>query len=78
MEWRGIVCGKFPYVAALPEALREELFRLMREFLGEKHFEGCGGFEVTDEVRITIAAQACVLLLNRQTDQYPKLKTVLV
>ena len=77
-EWRGVACGKLPYVAALPEALQEELFRLMQVFLAEKHFEGCAGFEITDEVRLTIAAQACVLLLNRKTDLYPRLKTILV
>ena len=33
--------------------------------LSEKRFEGCGGFVITDEVRVTIAAQACLLLLHR-------------
>lgn len=44
----------------------------------EKHFEGCGGLEVTDEGRVTIAAQACVLLLHRETDDYPHLGSILV
>jgi Mlc titration factor MtfA (ptsG expression regulator) len=37
-------------------------------FLAEKHFEGCGGLALTDEIRVTIAAQACLLLLHRETD----------
>src|SRR5207247_571968 len=41
-------------------------------------FEGCGGFEITDEVRVTIAAQACLLLLHRETDYFPHLLTILV
>ena len=33
---------------------------------------------VTEEMRVTIAAQACLLLLHRETDFYPTLRTVLV
>ena len=47
-------------------------------FLAEKHFEGCGGLELTDEIRVTIAAQACLLLLHRATDYYPQLTSILV
>ncbi len=47
-------------------------------FLAEKRFEGCAGLEITDEMRVTIAAHACLLLLHRKTDYYPGLKTILV
>ena len=47
-------------------------------FLAEKDFEGAGGLEMTDEIRVTIAAQACVLLLHRDTDYYPALRSVIV
>jgi Mlc titration factor MtfA (ptsG expression regulator) len=46
--------------------------------LNEKYFEGCGGLRVTDEMRVTIAAQACLLLLHRETDYYPELVTILI
>lgn len=62
----------------LPEADREELKRHMLVFLAEKRFEGCGGLEIIDEIRVTIAAHACILLLHRQTDYYPGLTYVLV
>jgi Mlc titration factor MtfA (ptsG expression regulator) len=39
---------------------------------------GCGGLTVTDEARVTIAAQACLLLLNRPGHHFPKLRCVLV
>ncbi len=58
--------------------MQEELLRLTQIFLAEKHFEGCGGFEVDDEVRVVIACQACVLLLHQSSDLYPKLSTILV
>ena len=47
-------------------------------FLAEKKFEGCGGLNLTDEIRLTIATQACLLLLHRETDYYPELSTILV
>jgi MtfA peptidase len=57
---------------------RAELLGHIQVFLAEKRFEGCGGFAITDEVRITIAAQACLLLLHRKTDYFPLLLTILV
>jgi len=47
-------------------------------FLAEKSFEGCGGLELTDEIRVTIAAQACLLLLHREPEYYPGLDVILV
>ena len=47
-------------------------------FMAEKRFEGCGGLQLTDEVCLTIASQACLLLLHRKTDYFPLLLTILV
>lgn len=55
-----------------------DLLGHVQVFLAEKLFEGCGGLELTDEIRVTIAAQACLLLLHRETDYYPELVTILV
>jgi Mlc titration factor MtfA (ptsG expression regulator) len=77
-EWRTIIERNVPYVACLPSEDREELARHIEVFLSEKHFEGCGGLVMTDEARVTIAAQACVLLLHRETDYYPNLVSILV
>ena len=67
-----------PLYNCLPEELKQQLHGLLNVFLAEKKFVGCGGQEITDEVRVTIAAQACMLLLNRETNFYPKLKTIYV
>jgi len=50
----------------------------MNVFIHTKNFEGCGGLEVTEEMKVTVAAQACMLLLGRDIKVYPKLKTVLL
>ncbi len=76
--WRAIVDRNVPYVALLPPADRAELEGHVNVFLAEKQFEGCGGLEITDEIRVTIAAQACILLLHRQTDYFSKLVSILV
>src|SRR5438445_13024215 len=57
---------------------RAELLGHIQVFLAEKRFEGCGGLTITDEIRVTIAAQACLLLLHRRTDYFPGLLTILV
>ena len=77
-EWVGILEENVPLYRLLPEPLRRELHGHINVFLGEKTFEGCGGLEMTDEIRVTIAAQACILLLNRRTKCYPRLISILV
>ena len=62
----------------LPEALKQQLHGLVNVFVDEKRFVGCGGLAMTDEIKVTIAAQACMLLLNRKTNFYRKLKTIYV
>ncbi len=77
-EWLAIIERNVPYYKVLPEADQEELKRHIQIFIAEKRFEGCGGLKITDEIKVTIAAQACVLLLHRRTDYYPGLRSVLV
>ena len=76
--WREILARRVPYARLLPPDLRVQLEKHIQVFLAEKPFIGCAGQEITDEVRVTIAAQACLLILNRGTDCYPSLRQVLV
>jgi hypothetical protein len=77
-EWWRVIDRNVPYVRGLSEGDRRELAGIVQVLLNEKRFEGCGGLEMTDEIRVTIAAQAAVLLLHRATDYYPTLKSILV
>ena len=77
-EYKAILEKNFPLYRKLPAELQGQLEGLVNVFLAEKNFEGCGGQEITDEVRVTIAGQACLLLLNRKTNFYPKLHSILV
>jgi Mlc titration factor MtfA (ptsG expression regulator) len=62
----------------MPAPLRRQLETLVQQFLHQKKFVGCAGLSVTDEMRVTIAAQACLLLLGHPSRVYPGLETVLV
>ncbi len=76
--WLPILETTLPMVGRISSEHKKQLFGKMRIFLSEKTFEGCGGLEITEEIKTTIAAQACMLLLGRKTKVYPKLKTILV
>ena len=67
-----------PVYSCLPDKFKRELEESILVFLSEKYFEGCGGIILCDEIRVSIAGQARLLLLNRQTDIYPQLRTILV
>ena len=77
-EWLRIVYRNVPYYKLLNDDEKARLQEHVKIFLGEKRFEGCGGFEITDEARVTIAALACILLLGRRTDYFPGMKSILV
>ncbi|MEP6602906.1 MAG: M90 family metallopeptidase [Spartobacteria bacterium] len=76
--WRATIERNLLFFPRLSAADRSELLGHVQVFLAEKRFEGCGGLELTDEIRLTIAAQACLLLLHRDTDYFPRLLTILV
>ncbi|MFL6499717.1 MAG: zinc-dependent peptidase [Candidatus Udaeobacter sp.] len=77
-KWMTLIQRHVVIFHRLSPSDRAELLGHIQVFLSEKRFEGCGGFEITDEVRVTIAAQACLLLLHRKTDYFPQLLTILV
>lgn len=77
-KWRKIIRARMPYFQQMPTDLQLQLKKHIQVFLAEKEFLGVHGLKINDDIRVTIAAQACLLLLNRKTDYYPKLKTVVV
>ncbi len=77
-EWRDILKRRVPFVRAMPADLQLQLKSHIQVFLAEKAFIGCDGMVITDEIRVTIAAQACLLILGRPSFYYPDLRQVLV
>ena len=76
--WREILERNLGVFRRLSPEDQEELLGHTQVFLAEKHFEGAGGLVLTDEIRVTIAGQASLLLLHRETDYYPELVSIIV
>jgi MtfA peptidase len=77
-EWLRMIERNVAFFHRLSVNDKAELLGHIQVFLAEKRFEGCAGLELTDEICVTIAAQACLLLLHRKTDYFPQLLTILV
>jgi Mlc titration factor MtfA (ptsG expression regulator) len=77
-SWESILHRNVPYYELLSSDEQQGLKDDIKVFIAEKNFEGCAGLELTDEIKVTIAAYACVLLLHLKHDYYPRLQSVLV
>ena len=75
--WRDIVRRRVPLARELPTAQQLRLKKHIQVLLAEVPFIGCAGLEVSDEMRVTIAAQASFLLLGRG-GSFGNLREVLV
>jgi len=78
-RWRAVLDRRFHHWRVLSEAERDRLMRLARVFVADKTWEPCGGIELTEDMKATIAAQACLLLLGlAHHDHFANVTTVLV
>lgn len=76
--WQTTLERRLPFFHRLSGSEQNQIKGLIQLFIARKHFYGCAGLEIDDEIRVTIAAGACLLLLNRNTGLYPKLQHILV
>lgn len=77
-EWASLLEQNIDVYVRLPMPLRLQLRQLIKQFLHQVHFTGAGGLEISDEIRVTIAAEACMLILNRNSRVYPRLRYIIV
>jgi Mlc titration factor MtfA (ptsG expression regulator) len=77
-EYSKILRKNIPFYSKMPTHLQMQLKKRIKQFLHQKKFVGCDGLEITNEVKVTIAGRACLLILNRETDVFAKLGTILV
>ncbi|KQC11087.1 MAG: hypothetical protein APR62_10595 [Smithella sp. SDB] len=76
--WEEILQRNVAHYCMLENYERAHLRSLIQVFIAEKYWEGCGGLELTDEIRLTISAQACLLLLGLPHNYYRNVQTILV
>jgi MtfA peptidase len=77
-QWRALIEERVPLVRRLGMGEWERLLDLVQTFLREKSFEGVGGVAVTEEMKLIVAAQACLLILNLDAGCYPGVRTVIL
>lgn len=77
-QWRGILEERVTHYSYLRPDEKIRLEQLVQVFISEKKFEGCNGLEITDEIRVVISAEACMLILGLPHDLFRKLITILV
>lgn len=77
-EWIEVLSARIPVYDRLPAPLREKLHAQITHFVARKNFEACGGLELTDEMVLTIAGQACLLVINHPGPPFPQLRSILI
>jgi Mlc titration factor MtfA (ptsG expression regulator) len=76
--WRDVLRRSVRQAADLAADERRRFEDWVAVFLAEKRFEGCGGLEITDEVRLAVAGQAGVAALGLGDEHFDRLRSVLV
>jgi len=77
-SWRDIMREMVKHYSYLDHVEKNRLEQLVQIFIAEKNFEGCGDLELTDEITVVVAAQACLLVLGLPDFQYLQLESVLI
>jgi len=78
VKWREILEERVTHYSFLNSDEKIHLEQLVQVFIAEKNFEGCNGLEITDEIRVVISSEACMLILGLPHDLFRKLVTILV
>ena len=77
--WHTILKDEVPMLKFLEQHDHDHLMGLIHIFLDEVQFIGCNELEITEHIRVTIAAQACLLTLHNPTQKhFDKLNTIYI
>jgi hypothetical protein len=76
--WEDILRRNMGHYRLLDDTERARLRSLIQVFIAEKRWEGAGGLALNDEIRVTISAHACLLLLGLPHDFYRNVETIIV
>lgn len=76
--WREILEAGVVHYGLLDAEEKARLEDFIRIFIQEKNWEGCGGLELNDEIRVSIAGQAGLLVLGLPHQFYENVRSILV
>lgn len=77
-SWEKILHRNVAHYKLLDAKERTRLHSLIQVFIAEKYWESGGGLELDDEIRVTISAQACLLLLGLSHNYYRNVQSIIV
>jgi Mlc titration factor MtfA (ptsG expression regulator) len=77
-RWLAYLEKNVPHYRCLDAQEQARLRDDLRFFVAEKNWEGCGGLVVTDEMKVTIAAQASLMALGLEGDTFRNVLSVLI
>lgn len=77
-EFTALISKHFPFASALEPAERERFHTHLNVFALDKRFEGAGGLEITDEMKVVVAGSAARLARNLSLDVYDDLITIVI
>lgn len=77
-EWAPIIERNLPIAQNLTGQEKDRLLAVVQDLVDTRHWEGCGGLELTEEIQVCIAAQAAILLLGFTDPPYPQVDSILV
>jgi len=76
--WEVIIRRNVAHYCMLDSDEQTHLRALIQVFIDEKNWEALGGLELTDEITVTISAQACLLLLGLPHDFYRNVRSIFI
>lgn len=77
-DWNHIIAANVRHVGFLSGSQQQQLRNFIQIFVAEKNWEGCNGLQMTDEVRVTIAAQSGLLVLGLPGTYFDHVLSILV
>src|SRR5262249_1577711 len=77
-DWEQYLVRNVAHFRLLNEEEQARLCFDTQKLIAAKYWEGCGGQRITDEVKVTVAAQACLMLLGMEHDYFRRVLSVLV
>jgi Mlc titration factor MtfA (ptsG expression regulator) len=77
-SWHNYLRKNVAHYQYLTEPEQAKLRDDLRIFIAEKYWEGCGGLTMTDEIKVTIAAQVCLLVLGLKHKYFERVQSILV
>ena len=78
VAWVEIITRNVAHYSMLEDAERVHLHALIQVFLAEKYWEGAGDLQLDDEIRVTVSAQACLLLLGLSHNYYRNVQSIII